>query len=446
MTVTENPFLTGNYGPVPDELTVTDLEVDGRVPAELRGRYLRIGPNPYSPPQGPYHWFLGDGMVHGVELRDGRATWYRNRWVRTDEIARRMGEPPVEGPKPPLYDSSNTNVVGHAGRILALTEGSIPYELSPTLGTLRRTDFGGPLPGGLTAHPKIDPVTGELHAFTYWFAEPYCIYHVVDAAGRLVRTEPITIPRAVMMHDFAVTREHVVFFDLPVVFDLNVQPFPFRWDTEHTPRVGVMPRAGGDADVEWFEVDRCYVYHPMNAYEDGERIVVDVPKHPTMFESAAELVEGPTSGGPPSLHRWTIDRAAGKVTDELVDDRGQEFPRVNESVLMSRHRYGYAARISNNVDAFDSAEYLKHDFDRGTTEVHDFGAGHHPSEMVFVPAAGATGEDDGYLMGYVYDATTDRSDLVILDAHDFGAPPVATVHLPRRVPYGFHGNWVPDRD
>ena len=120
-----------------------------------------------------------------------------------------------------MYDSSNTNVLGHAGRILSLTEGAMPYELSRELDTLRRTDFGGPLPSGLTAHPKIDPVTGELHAFSYWFAEPYLIYHLIDASGQLVRSEPITLPRSVMMHDFAITRSRVVFFDLPVVFDLE---------------------------------------------------------------------------------------------------------------------------------------------------------------------------------------------------------------------------------
>jgi carotenoid cleavage dioxygenase len=443
MTATANPFLAGNYGPVTTEVTDEDLEVEGQVPAELAGRYLRIGPNPFVTPDGPYHWFMGDGMVHGVELGGGRARWYRNRWVRTDEIARAMGEPPVDGPTPPMYDASNTNVLGHAGRILALTEGAVPYELSPTLETLRRTDFGGPLPGGLTAHPKIDPVTGELHAFTYWFAEPFCIYHVVDASGHLVRTEPITLPRSVMMHDFAVTRDHVLFFDLPVVFDLAVAPFPFRWDDDHQARVGVMPRAGGDAYVTWIDVDPCYVFHPMNAYDDGDTIVVDVPRHPTMFATKGELVEGPNRGGPPALHRWTIDAAAGKVRDEVIDERGQEFPRVNESLLMSKHRYGYSVQV-DTADSYDGNHYFKHDMHRGTLAEHDFGRGRKPGEFVFVPSAAATSEDDGWLMGYVYDAPTDRSDFVIIDAHDFTAPAVATVHLPQRVPFGFHGNWVKD--
>jgi carotenoid cleavage oxygenase len=440
MTLTENPFLAGNYGPVREEHTATDLAVVGQVPAELRGRYLRIGPNPFVDPTGPYHWFMGDGMVHGVELGNGNAAWYRNRWVRTDEIATVMGETPVSGPTPPLYDTSNTHVIGHAGKIFALTEGSMPYELSPTLDTVRRTDFGGPLPNGFTAHPKIDPVTGEMLAFSYWFDTPYLTYHVIDKTGKLVRSEPITMPRSVMMHDFAVTRENVLFFDLPVVFDLETAPFPFRWDDDHVARIGVMPRSGGDADVRWFEVDPCYVFHPMNAFDDGDTVTVDVARHPTMFKRSKV---GPNDGGAPTLDRWTIDLSAGKVREERIDDRGQEFPRVNETLLGSRHRYGYTVQ-TNTQDAFDGTTYLKHDFASGASQEHEFGAGRVPAEFVFVPSESATSEDDGWLMGYVYNAATDRSDLEILDAHDFTAPAVATIHLPARVPYGFHGSWIPD--
>jgi carotenoid cleavage dioxygenase len=202
-----------------------------------------------------------------------------------------------------------------------------------------------------------------------------------------------------------------------------------------------MPRTGGDADVRWIDVDPCYVFHPMNAYDDGDSVVVDVPKHATMMRHSRI---GPNDGAPPPLERWTIDLAAGKVRAEEVDGRGQEFPRVNETLLGSRHRYGYCVELVETRDAFDSAGCLKHDFAAGTTEVHEFGAGRLPSELVFVPAADGRSEDDGWLMGYVYDATTDRSDLVILDAHDFTAPPVATVHLPARVPFGFHGSWIAD--
>ena len=444
--VVTNPFLLGNYGPVATECTEEHLAVTGAVPPELAGRYLRTGPNPYgaADPE-KYHWFIGDGMVHGVELRDGRARWYRNRWVRTDPIAAALGESPRGGPAQPMYDSSNTNVIGHAGSIFSLTEGAIPYRLTPELDTIGRHDFGGPLPTGFTAHPKTDPVTGELHGFAYSWAEPYLLYHVIDASGNLVRTEPITVAGPTMMHDFALTRSSVLFLDLPVVFDMKMvergASMPYRWDDDYGARVGVMPRDGGNADVRWYDVDPCYVFHPMNAYDDGDTIVIDVVRHPTMFRNS-EI--GPNDGGVPTLDRWSIDPQAGKVREDRLDDRGQEFPRVNESLLMSRHRYGYAVEAESTVDAFDMVGIVKHDLVAGTSERHTFGAGHQPSEFVFVAAESGTAEDDGYLVGYVYDATRDASDLVVLDAHDITAAPVASVALPQRVPFGFHGNWVAD--
>jgi carotenoid cleavage dioxygenase len=376
-----------------------------------------------------------------VELRDGRANWYRNRWVRTAGITAARGEPAVDGPAPPMYDASNTHVIGHAGRVLSLTEGAMPYELSNELDTVARYDFGGPLPTGFTAHPKIDPVTGELHGFAYWWAEPYLTYHLIGADGRLMRSVPITVPGPTMIHDFSVTRDHVIFYDLPVVFDLERLPFPYRWDDDYGARVGVMPRDGADADVKWFDVEPCYVFHPMNAYDDGDTIVLDVARHATMFKHSNI---GPNDKQVPTLDRWTIDLHAGKVREERLDDRGQEFPRVNETHAMSKHRYGYTVETVNTDKAFNTARILKHDLSRAESDIHDFGAGHMPSEFVFVPRNGARDEDDGWLMGYVYDAARDKSDLVVLDAANLATDPVATVHLPRRVPFGFHGSWVPD--
>src|SRR6187402_3203101 len=170
-TRTDSPFLAGNYAPVTDEITVDELEIEGTLPAALDGSYLRTGPNPLGDAPRPYHWFIGDGMIHGIRLRDGRAS-YRNRWVRTDPIAQRLGEQPVGGPAQPMYDTSNTNVLAFAGRTLSLTEGTYPYVLDDDLRTVARTGFDGTLQHGLTAHPKIDPVTGELHAFSYWWEAP----------------------------------------------------------------------------------------------------------------------------------------------------------------------------------------------------------------------------------------------------------------------------------
>jgi carotenoid cleavage dioxygenase len=453
MPEVENRYLEGNFAPVADEVTAFDLPVEGAIPPELSGQFLRIGPNPITAPDpATYHWFTGHGMVHGVQLGDGRAQWYRNRWVRTDPVAEELGEEPVEGPKPKIFDSSNTNVLAFAGQTLALTEMCIPYELTAELGTVARTDFGGPLTNGFTAHPKVDPVTGDLHGFGYGIEPPFLVYHVIDPSGRLVRSEPITLPGATMMHDFAITERHVVFLDLPVVFSWDAlaagQSFPFRWTPDHGARVGVMPREGTDADVRWFDVELCYVFHPLNAYDlvdadgDAESVVVDVVRYETVFRT--DLL-GPGEIAP-TLDRWTIDLRAGKVLEERVDDRAQEFPRADPRLTGRRHRYGFSAalRLEGDAGRFDGDRVLKHDFVAGTTVEADLGAGRTASEAVFVPAGPSAGEDEGWLLDYVHDAGRDSSDLVILDAHDFGGPPVATIALPQRVPFGFHGNWVPD--
>jgi carotenoid cleavage dioxygenase len=268
---------------------------------------------------------------------------------------------------------------------------------------------------------------------------------VVDASGALVRTEDIDIGGPSMVHDFAITQRHVVFFDLPVVYDLNLlgqQPFPAEWKPDYGARVGVMPRDGGNADVEWLDVDLCYVFHPLNAYDDGDgRVVVDVVRHPRMFATDRY---GPAEE-PPTLDRWTIDTAAGKVVEERLDDHPQELPRVDPRVVGRRHRYGYAPHTPKFHDGeVNFTGILKHDLDAGTTAVRDLGPGMHAGEAVFVPAGPDAGEDEGWVMAVVYDEARDGSDLLIVDGRDFTGREIARVRLPQRVPFGFHGSWVGD--
>lgn len=446
-TAPANPFLSGNYAPVTDEVTERELEVRGRLPEALTGRYLRTGPNPHGAPAEPYHWFLGNGMIHGIELAGGRAHSYRNRWVRTSAISAACGEAPVDGPAQPMYDESNTNVVGFAGRILSLTEGCYPYELSRELDTLRRfTPRAGMLPHGLTAHPKVDPVTGDLHGFSYWWEAPYCYYHVIRPDGTVAVSEPIDLPQPVSMHDFAITRDHVLFFDQPYVFDLEIamqQGFPFRWAPELGARVGVLRRGDAGSQIRWFDTEACYCFHPMNAYDDAASatVVVDVPKMDSVGSGAAPKPSSLT------LERWTIDLDAGVVKQDVVDDAPQEFCRVNEGVLGSPHRYGYTIATGLGADdlPYAATRTYKHDFATATRAVHEFGEGQHPGEFVFVADPDRAGtEDGGWLMGFVHDDAAERTRLVVLDAQDFAGAPVAEVMLGRRVPYGFHGNWVPD--
>ena len=443
----ENRYLAGNFAPVRDELSVTGLDVEGAIPLALAGRLLRNGPNPIAPDPGNYHWFLGNGMLHAIELRDGAAVSYRNRWVRSDDAAALLGEEPIAGQPDDVFiggaNAANTHVVSHAGRILALVEVCLPTEVRPDLSTVGRYDFGGTLRSPMTAHPKIDPRTGEMVFFGYDITgPPWLRYHVVDASGALVRTEPITIGGPAMVHDFAVTDTHVVWFDLPVVYDFSLlgkRPFPAEWKRGYQARVGVMPRDGGDADVRWTDIDPCYVYHPANAWNEGDRVVVDVPRYGRAFD---RVLSGP-SDTDSVYERWSIDPTGGKVVTEVLDDRSQEFPRINDAVLGRRHRYAYTTR-TEVVSSFELAGLIKHDHDRGTHESHSFGNAGHASEALFVAAPDGANEDDGWVLTVVYDATRDGSDLVILDATDFAGPPVATVRLPQRVPFGFHGSWVPD--
>jgi carotenoid cleavage dioxygenase len=438
---TDTPFhLRGNYAPVIEETTATELRVDGSIPPALSGRYLRNGPNPKSGTSS--HWFAGDGMVHGVRLEDGRARWYRNRWVRTrsllDDDARLVAE---DGTVDRTVAVANTNVIGHAGRFFALVESSYPTELTPELDTIGTCDFDGRLRTGMTAHPKRCPDTGELHFFGYGFFPPYLTYHRLDAAGRLVQSEEITVPGPTMMHDFAVTERHVIFMDLPVVFQLEhalgFDRFPYGWSDEYGARLGVMPRGGTNADVRWYEIAPCYVFHPLNAYEDGDAVVIDVARYAELWR------DSPNHFSPAFLHRWTIDLATGRVAEQPLDDRPVEFPRVDDRVAGKRHRYGWAVENAANVGE-DATRLVKYDLTSGTAHHHDFGAGRAPGEGVFVPAGAGAGEDEGWVLQYVYDAGRNASDLVILDAQHLAAPPQAVVRLPHRVPFGFHGNWVAD--
>ncbi|HUF32948.1 MAG TPA: carotenoid oxygenase family protein [Acidimicrobiales bacterium] len=445
-TAVADPFLSGGYAPVADEVVIDDLAVTGRIPEALAGRFLRTGPNPLGAPPSPYHWFLGDGMVHGIELDGGRARSYRNRWVRTDPVADALGEARREGPAQPMYDSSNTNVVAFAGLTLSLTEGCQPYVLDAHLDTIGRADFGEPLRHGMTAHPKVDPVTGELHAFSYWWEPPWLLYHLISPEGRLLRTEAIDLPAPVSMHDFAITEHHIVFFDQPAVFDLGALAttgFPFRWTPENGARLGLLPRDGSGADVRWVDAPLGYSYHPLNAYEDGTSITVDLP-----LISSAHDVEGPLGGGADRwarFERWTVDLASGRLGADLLDDQAQDFSRIAPGRVGLPHRYGYTIELGNGMP-YDATRTFKQDLRDGTRAEHEFGPGNHPGELSFVPdPERATDEDGGWLVGLVHHDDEERTTLVILDAQDVAGPPLAEVRISRRVPYGFHGAWVPAR-
>jgi carotenoid cleavage dioxygenase len=443
MTTVGNRYLEGNYAPVSQECTTGELPVTGSLPDALCGRYLRNGPNPVEPPEpSTYHWFSGSGMVHGIRLRDGRAEWYRNRFVRSAEVANALGETVRPGPVHADMDfSANTNVIGHAGRTFAIVEaGARPYELTDELETIGPSDFGGTLPGGYTAHPKRDPATGELHAISYYWGWGNKVqYSVTDVAGRVRKVVDIEVGGPTSIHDMSITDRFAVIYDLPVVFDAEAAVsgslFPYHWDEGYRSRVGLLEREGSAEDITWFDVEPCYVFHPMNAYDDGDQVVLDVVRYSTMFDTN---LLGPDEG-PPTLDRWRVDRSAGKIVEERLDDLGQEFPRVDERLVGRPYRYGYAGAFLEGHDGL-----VKQDLHRRTREFRPLPAVGGASEAVFVPSGPDAGEDDGWVLALTYDPEVDAGELLVLNAQDFTGEPQAVVHLPQRVPFGFHGNWVPD--
>lgn len=435
---TDEFFRRDNYAPVTDELTELDLPVEGAIPAELDGWYLRNGPNPR---QATAHWFTGDGMIHGVRIEGGRAAWYRNRWVRTDSFEEDFPLYNADGTRNLRSSIANTHVVNHAGKTLALVESSLPYEISNELETLGAYDFGGKLVDSMTAHPKICPTTGEMHFFGYGsIFEPHVTYHRVDTNGELTINRPLDVKALTMMHDFALTAEHVVFMDLPIVFNLDVAmkgdgDMPYRWDDNYGARLGVLRRDDPYGEVRWFEIDPCYVFHVANAFEtagiSGTRITLQAVRYPELWRNTGGFE---TDG---VLWTWTIDLQTGKVTERQLDDRAVEFPRIDDRLATVAARYAVSV---------GDGRLVRYDLTSGDAVEHAFGTVESPGgpgEAVFVPStAGPADESSGWYIGYVYDPARDGSDLVIIDASDFAAQPVARIKLPQRVPFGFHGNWI----
>jgi carotenoid cleavage dioxygenase-like enzyme len=433
-------YLAGRLAPVADEIDAVDLHVDGVLPAELTGRYLRNGPNP-RPGEDPGHWFTGHGMLHGVRLRDGRAEWYRNRWIRTGALA---GRPffREDGAVDRTAVVANTHVVEHAGRLLALVENGFPYQVTRELDTVGPCDFDGRLTTAMTAHPKCDPVTGELHFFGYSPIAPHLTYHRLSAAGELVQSAEIPGAGPSMMHDFAITERHAVFLDLPVTFrhDLIGHGMPYAWDDGYGARVGVMELAR-PGEVSWFEIDPCYVFHVGGAHTDDRgRVVLDGARYSpadtvamwTDIGGALNPAADAAALGVARLHRWILDPASGTVTETARDDRAVEFPTLDDRLVGRASRYLYAV-ADGAIVKYDEA---------GVVETHALAAGTAAGEAVFVPAQGGTREDDGWLISITTTLDGKASQMLVVDASDVGGPPVAAVTLPRGVPAGFHGSWV----
>ena len=451
-----------NMAPIDFETEVVSLPLQGRLPDGLRGTLVRNGPNPRVPDP-KEHWFVGDGMLHAFTIADGQVH-YRNRWVRTERwqaadaaarnpAARLHNEPPESAPPAQNNGAANTNVIRHAGRVLALEEAHLPIAMDlATLATLGSTDFGGGLHDRFTAHPKTDPDTGELLFFGYGWPESLSSgmnFGTISKDGRVTRFERFEAPYPSMVHDFAVSAGHVLFPVMPLTASrarAEAGRPPFAWEPQYGTRVGIMPRHGSVADLAWWSGPACYVFHVMNAWDFDGSVFADVMRYdtPPLFP----LPDGSrVSEAPPlaRLVRWQFDLADPKreLRETLLEKIPGEFPRIDDrrAGLPYRHGWfaGHALGAGGEPRMYASVVHLDHA--TAQRDIYTFDAPDHVSEPVFVPRAPDAEEGDGWLLATVWRGATNCSDLVIFDARHVAAGPVCMASLPHRVPDGFHGNW-----
>lgn len=452
----EYPYLQAEHTPVSNEVEATPCAVSGELPADLVGTFARNSPNPRFTPIGKYHWFDGDGMVHAVQVRDGKAT-YRSKWIQTEglraevEAGKALFTGILEKPRPgapgPLKDTANTDLVWHNGKLLALWWLSgTPCALElPSLETIGPERFNNALPRGVAAHAKVDAFTGELMFFEFsMFKPPFYRYGVVTGNGELRSCEAIDVAGPRIPHDIAITPSFTVLLDLPLGWDTAALAAGKRrigFDKDSPSRIGVIPRHGKGSEVKWFNVSPCYAYHTVNAYEDGRNVVlvacaIDDPI-PARRDEKTPMLD--TIALVPKLRRWTMNLDTGAVKEETLDDTPSEFPRTNEALQGQRVRWSYHGRMAPRESMMFDA-LLKYDLNDGSHRAVEVPKGWFAGEPSFAPRVGAKSEDDGYIVTTITNAAEDASDFWVVDAQTLDT--VARARLPRRMPIGFHGTWV----
>lgn len=479
--MSQNPFLQGNFAPVSDQQQCDELAITGELPAALQGVYIQNGPNPQFPTSGRYHPFDGDGMLHAVYLEQGKAR-YRNRYVQTHAYQQEQaaGQPLWTGLLEPLQthppqgrfkNPANTALIQHAGKTLALWEQGLPYSIHPdSLETLGEYDFNGQLQHPMTAHPKHDPLTGELFVFGYQTRQPpYLWYSVFSRQGELLQQAPVDLPRSVMMHDFAVTDDYVILLDLPYTF--GIQQLLNKgalggFDASQPARIGIMSRhaeqplqTNAEAaykKVTWIDIEPCYVFHIINAYQSindqqSAQIVVDVCRYEDLQMPINPINDQPVNyqqllrsdNQQPRVCRWLIDLDKRSLIEVALSESSMELPRLNPGYSGKPYRYAYLAQLSSKSLLPVGSGYVKLDVQQRCQWVHQHGEGRYGGEATFVADPDSEAEDAGWLMGFVYDQATGHSDFVVACAQNLEQAPLAVVHLPLRVPYGIHGIWLP---
>ena len=458
-----HPYLSGRFAPISDEVEVSDLAIEGVLPEGLVGAYLRNGPNVVFPPLGSYSFPMeGDAMVHGLWLDGEGGARYKNRWVRTKGMAADIAagkdifgglmspafvDPALLGDDPdpgwPFRLDPFINVVRHGGRHLTFSEGLPCYEITPELETVGLWDFGGKLKG-MCAHPRIDPVTGEMLLFSYDVEEPHLIWAVVSSDGILTSGPNVvpTLDRGFMIHDFTITPTYLVLVICPVVFDLDAMMTGgnvLSWEPDLGTRVALVPRDGGE--VKWIDADPFFVWHYGNAFDDDGDVVVDFS-----WWSSFSFAPDPSRTG--AFTRMRLSPRSATATLDHLDASMPEFARIDDRLCGQPHRYVTVSQKSGRNQGLLNGEFdrlVRHDLQTGESVHYDGDLVH--GEVVHAARAAAPvgrgdAELDGWYITYGTDLEAKSSYFVVWDAQSFPSEPVAKVRMPQRVPNGLHGNWI----
>lgn len=454
-----NPYLSGNYAPVKDELEVQSLKIIGEIPKDLTGIYMRNGPNPAFSPISYTYPLDGDGMIHAVYLDNGEAH-YRNRFVETKGLLkeRKAGKALYGGilnpiPMEPewadaedapiaIKDNPTIHIIRHAGQYLALSEGSPAYKISGQLKTVGKWNPLNNTPLSVCAHTRLDPVNGDLWFVNYDHTPPYLTLYCVNNKGVVIKKLDIEKNHCSMIHDFVLTKNYVLIFDCPLVLDINQLMSGgsvINWRPELGGRIGLISRNG--EKIQWFETEPFFVFHFANAYENDNELIIDYVRYENGDFLTGNMEEREIS---PLLYRTIINLHSNVIKHIPLDDRVVEFPRIREDCDTMSHQFIYTPTRTADMTASQGFNaIIKYDVKNQSSQIYEFGQYAQVGEPVFAPGKAHQSEDGGYLMLFAYDAISEQSEFVILDAKNFGDSPLARIKMPRRVPSGFHGSWMP---
>lgn len=454
----DKAFFKGNNAPIFEERYATDLKVRGKLPNWLNGIYIRNGPNPHFHCEDLTFPYDGDGMVHAVYFENSTVK-YRNRWVKTEELeAEKRADKSLwnsltkpkfpskkdrrafDAPFTPVKNTANTNIINHAGHLLAVYEGGVPYEITKDLETVGAFTFDGNIKG-MMPHPKLDPLTGELHFLQYSAIQfPYLRYYVINKRGHVTKNVPIHIKSPTIIHDMILAPNYVVFFLSPLEISLSKMFLcknPLKWNPSKPTKVGIIPRHGKNQKVIWFKTDPFFVWHTMNGFEENGNIILDYVHHNHGL---------PSEQNTPELHQIVVNPKKGIISHNALDNQFIEFPVIDNRKIGQKYRYGYAARrdmtLDNVIEKAYFTELIQYDFEQKTNCLHKLPKGQFIGEPTFVPHPTKNSETDGVILAFVYDENTQKSKLIVIEPLHFDKAPLAVVELPFRVPNGFHGNWI----